>query len=277
MYTNSITINIGHFLSKKLNCPHIWHVRESMSQFSFKFSIGDILARKQLKNGADTYILISDYLVKSYDKFLPLNKVKKIYNGIKNSNVIRESNFINGYFNIGVVGVLSEQKNQMDALKATKNLIQNGINNVRLHIVGGANKNYLERLKVFIETNHLSEFIILYGHQTDVNKILSNMNIGLMCSHDEAFGRVTVEYMLNRMPVIASKSGANEELVKCGINGDLYELYDSEELSQKIEKYYRNQALLETVGNSAREFAIKNFSSEKYVQNIYDEISKLIS
>jgi glycosyltransferase involved in cell wall biosynthesis len=47
------------------------------------------------------------------------------------------------------------------------------------------------------------------------------MNIGLMCSRDEAFGRVTIEFMLHKMPVIASNSGANPELVINRINGDI--------------------------------------------------------
>ncbi len=79
--------------------------------------------------------------------------------------------------------------------------------------------------------NELSTYILYHGHLKEVNPILNTMNLGLMCSRDEAFGRVTIKYMLNCLPVIASQSGANEELVKDGFNGTLYNLSAAEELA----------------------------------------------
>lgn len=56
VYTNSVTINIGVFISRRLNCPHIWHIREGIEQFPLKYSLGKFLSKIILKNGADKYI-----------------------------------------------------------------------------------------------------------------------------------------------------------------------------------------------------------------------------
>ena len=59
-------------------------------------------------------------------------------------------------------------------------------------------------------------------------------HIGIVSSEYEAFGRVTIEYMLNGMIPIVSRSGANIEIVCDGVNGYLFELNDSKQLAQKI-------------------------------------------
>jgi glycosyltransferase involved in cell wall biosynthesis len=277
VYTNSITINIGAFLSKMLGCPHIWHIRESMEHYYFKFSVGNFFAKKIFRKGADSYILISDFLIRSYNKYLPNKITQKIYNGVSINIKKRDLNQLFGVMNICIVGVVCEQKNQFDAVKTIKILVKDkGVKNVKLHIVGVGKGEYVQKLQEYIRKYDLLNYVVFYDHQHNINQLLSKMNLGLVCARDEAFGRVTIEYMLNRLPVIASRSGANTELVKDGVNGDVYELYESTELANKIQHYIQNPNLLEEIGGSAYEYAISNFSSKKNSDSIYNVIEKLI-
>lgn len=279
VYTNSLPVNIGYFLSKKFHCPHIWHIRESLETFHFKLSVGKYLSKKFFLKGADRYILISDFLLIEYREFLPGSRVRKIYNGISGNTEIRNTNNISDFFNICSAGIICEQKNQFDAIKAMKILkVNKGYQTIKLHLIGGNGNStsYLKTIQDYIEAWDLKEVVVFHGHKSDVNEIFSKMNLSLMCSRDEAFGRVTIEYMLNRIPVIASRSGANTELVKEGINGDIYELYNADELAEIIEKYITNPDLLDLVGSRANEYAIENFSSEKYVDSVYQVIEELL-
>jgi glycosyltransferase involved in cell wall biosynthesis len=280
VYTNSVPVNIGFFLSKIFHCPHIWHIRESLEQFPFKLSIGTFLSKKLFLRGADRYILISDFLVNEYKKFLPSSRVVKIYNGISPDSEIRIMNKVSGFINICLAGIICEQKNQLDAIKALKILtVDKGYRNIRLHLIGGKGNmpEYSNSILKYINDWDLEINIVFHGHQSQVNQIFRKMNLGLMCSHDEAFGRVTIEYMLNRLPVIASRSGANPELVKEGINGEIYELNNFRELAEKIEKYIIHPELLDLVGSQAYDYAIQNFSTEKYVDSAYRVIEELLS
>ena len=277
VYSNSVTINIGVFLSSKLHCPHIWHIRETLQAYNFQFSIADFLVKKIFASGADKYIVISDFIAASYSDFLPREKVQKIYNGVSNNRDLLQTNEEQGILNLCMLGLVCAQKNQLDAIKAVKLLSkEKGIQHIKLHIVGAAKEDYLQEVKAYIEDNALQDKVILHGHQSDIQSILCNMHIGLMCARDEAFGRVSIEYMLHHMPVIASRSGANAELVKEGISGTLYELNNIEVLAAKIETFIENPHLQTTMGESAYEYAKNNFSSEQTTAAIYSLIEALL-
>ena len=98
----------------------------------------------------------------------------------------------------------------------------------------------------------------------------------MVTAKDEAFGRVTIEYMLMRMPVIASDSGANQELVDSGSTGMIYHLGNTEELANAIQMYVNNPALLAEQGSKAYSKAIDEFSAEKNAELIYAEMLNMI-
>lgn len=277
VYSNSITINIGGLLSRRLNCPHVWHIRESMIQFNFKFSMGNSPSKLFLKNYADRFILISDYLQESYKNILPQHKTIRVYNGIDFSKEYSKLKPNNNFVNLCLVGVISEQKNQLDALKALKILVhQHEVKNVILNLIGGSQFEYLNKIKNYIEENQLDNFVKFHGHSSNVHELLPSMDIGLMCSRDEAFGRVTIEYMLHKMPVIASNSGANQELVKDSENGFIYPIYNVSKLAELILWYVQNPAKNQNDGYKAYEYAKQNFSLSTTAELIYNQINQLV-
>lgn len=277
VYSNSITINIGYFLSKKLHCQHIWHIRESLEHFRFKFSLGVLFSQKFLKKGADKYIVISDFIQKSYINLLPPEKTVRIYNGVSiDFENKRISNVYDKNINLCCLGVLCEQKNQLYILKAIKILKENGCENIILHLIGNAKKNYLEELEQYITHHSLECNVIIHGHKSNINELLSTMNLGIMPSNGEAFGRVTIEYMLHKIPIIASESGANTEIISDGFNGFLFKLNDEKELANKIAYYMNQPSELERMGNIAFDYAKTNFSSKKNTQAIHQIIQELL-
>lgn len=277
VYSNSVTINLGVFMSRKLNCPHIWQIRETLQAYNFKYSIFEFQVKKLFKKGADRYIVISDFLLNNFKNFLPIKRTVRIYNGIsqniENKKIVNISNVLN----IALVGIICDQKNQLDALKALTILKTKGIDKVNLHFIGGAKSEYLNMINDYVENNSLQDMVTFHGHVSNVNEILNDMNLGLVCARDEAFGRVTIEYLLHGMPVIASNSGANEELVQDKQNGFIYELKNAEELAERIEYFIKNPLKLETMGIFAKEYAARNFSSEKNTAAIYAVIEELVN
>jgi glycosyltransferase involved in cell wall biosynthesis len=277
VYSNSITISIGSQIARRLNVPHVWHIREGMDSYGFKFSLGNYISRLFLAYGADRYILISEYLYDSYQSMIPHELTCMIYNGITFPQVVREKNVpFDGIVNLCVVGLVAEQKNQMDALNAIKILLDKDINNIKLHIIGERTLAYSEIINSFIKENSLEEYVVMWGHQNDVISILKNMNIGLMTSHGEAFGRVTIEYMLKRIPVIASDSGANKEIIINQVNGLFYELFNPADLADKIIFFVNNLDQLEVFGCEAQKFAHQNFSAEQNAEKVYGVINDVL-
>ncbi len=277
VYSNSVTINIGFLLSRKLQCPHLWHIRETLQAYDFKYSLPDFMVKKMFDKGADKYVVISDYLAKDYAGLLPVEKIQRIYNGIDFSRGNPKTEKKTGIINICMMGIISDQKNNLDALKALCILVNKyKLANIRLHFIGGHKTDYLQVLKRYIAENELDNYVVFHGHIKEIDPVLSEMHLGLMCSRDEAFGRVTVEYMMHGMPVIASNSGANPEVVKDNVNGFIYTLYNADELAEKIYKFVSDPDLLKQMGEAAYEYGKSNFSSEQNTRAIYDVMKELV-
>jgi len=114
----------------------------------------------------------------------------------------------------------------------------------------------------------LEKYVELAGYRYDVEMLLRKMDVGVMSSYKEAFGRVTIEYMSNYMPVIGTATGGTKELIENGGNGFLYDLGNSIDLLEKMERFINEPYLIKDMGLRAREFSEK-FSAETNADNIY--------
>mgnify|MGYP002624052332 FL=1 len=274
VYTNSVTIDFGVFLAFALRVPHMWHFRESIQQFGLRPTLPSILTKMILHLHINKcFILISDFMVREYEDILPSRKVKRIYNGVSlpPECKIRPSNKIKDILHIACVGQLSTHKNQNELLKALAILKERQLS-VHVHFVGLSAPDYIDEMSEFIEKHDLSNMVTIHGHTNNVFSILETCNLGVVTAKNEAFGRVTIEYMLMRMPVIVADSGANPELIDNGVTGMIYHLGNVVELADAIQVYIKNPALLEEQGEKAYEKAVEEFSAEKNADSIYAEM-----
>ena len=144
VYSNSVTINIGIFLAQKLNIPHIWHFRESLVQFNLSLSLSLSLSKYLLaKPVNNAYVMISKYMMDYYRSYLPTKRMNCIYNGISlPANVHRiKSNVVSNKLKIACVGVVCEQKNQLELLKAVNILKEKNIL-VEVYLIGTHKEEY---------------------------------------------------------------------------------------------------------------------------------------
>lgn len=277
VYTNSVCVNVGYALAERLRLPHMWQARESLSQFSLSLSL--TLSRKLMASPINKrYILISDYMMRDYEFLMPHDRMVRIYNGVTLPDGVRreKENTISERLQVVCMGVVGSQKNQLELLRAQSLLQQRGIE-IDTWLVGtSGNAEYLQQLENYICENNLERRAHLLGHQSNVFDILQRMNLGVVCAHDEAFGRVTVEYMLMQMPVIVSRSGANAELIEAGKTGEVYELGNAEQLADYIEQYVVHSDLLKSHGLAAEKKALSEFSAERNAELIYEQITKAI-
>ena len=270
IHTNSSISDIGAKIAKKLNIVHFWHIREygkedyNIKYFKYKYA-------NFIERYSNKVIFISKDLQKKYEKEISKEKQIVIYNGVDKEKYWMERDRINSTdLSLLVTGLISENKNQLEVLKALDILInKKKYNNISCKIVGGGDEKYIQLLKDYVDKNNLTNNVQFTGYISNIKTILNESNIGIIPSKMEAFGRVTIEYMLAGLPVIGSKAGANIELIKDGFNGQLYELGNSQELAINIEKYYLNRNLLHENSSNAQIFALNNYTSEINSENIY--------
>ena len=235
IHSNGSVIDLGAFLSKVKGIPHVWHLREFGD---LDFSIKPYLGKRYEKwvySYGDAFIAISNAIKQHYLNIISIEKIHLIYNGIVPCSNVPKTTFQHEKIEFCLVGLVSEGKNQLEALKALNILVNKWhIHNSHLTFIGFEEPIYANTLKEFVVKQNLNEYVTFLGERSDVNELLCHMDVGLMLSNNEAFGRVTVEYMMQGLAVIASDSGANKEIIEDRVSGYIYKLGDDKQLAQYL-------------------------------------------
>ncbi|WP_289754867.1 glycosyltransferase family 4 protein [uncultured Duncaniella sp.] len=276
VHSNSSVCDIGAYISLLKGIPHVWHLREFGDiDFNLQSAFGKKYERFIYRH-AEKFIAISQRIQRHFADRIPHNKIELIYNGIKfqKGHRVCAPTTINNIVHFCLVGMLSDAKNPFQALEASIILLKRGITNFHITLMGGCDVIYEENLKSYIRQNNLSKYVTLTGEVTDVLDRLSAMDVGLMLSHNEAFGRVTIEYMLSGLAVIASDTGANPEIIENGKSGLLYDKNSSASLANAMETLIKDTELRGKIALGGREKA-SYFNSERnsqLINNLYNDI-----
>lgn len=267
IHSNSSVFDIGFFLSRKMSVPHVWHVREYGADVYNLYPSQSM--RQVVSEYNRSYIIAISEAIRNKLENMGCNKnnISMIYNGVKIPASYIKEYLYGDIWNFCIVGGVQEGKNQLDVVKACKLLWEKGYSNFRLHIIGSGDSEYIKIIDELLNDDEFSKHIIMYGQKENVYELLRIMDVGIMASTFEAFGRVTVEYMANYIPVIATNSGANLELVDDSRN--IYEVHDVEKLAAIMEEYIDDGRNVVEEGRSARKRA-EGFSEEKNAKEVYE-------
>ncbi len=91
----------------------------------------------------------------------------------------------------------------------------------------------------------------------------------------EPFGRVIVEGMLARRPVVASVAGGVLEIIEDGDTGLLYPPGDGSALRTQIDRLQNDPALCERLGVSGYKKALKYFSRPAMINDVNSVITEV--
>ncbi len=278
VHSNSSVMSTGSYIAHKTGKPHIWHLREfGCDDYGVRTPFGKWFQRF-IYAGDNTFIAISENIRKHYSKYIDHKKIRRIYNGIP---ILPASPRLisNDRVEICIVGFVRPEKGQMELLMASDLLVnQRGIRDFHITIVGEGDERYMEEIRAFITRHNLSDFITLAGRRDNVAQLLSKMDIGVMASTREAFGRVTVEYMMAGVAVVASDGGANMEIIDNGHTGMIYPSGDISALTDSLETLIINPQVRDRLAEEGKKHALANFSSKANshaVFSLYQEILKI--
>lgn len=264
VHTNSIITGFGVELARKLNVPHIYHVREfGKLDFNMSFDLGDRVTSHIIKE-SKALICISKAVKDYYERLLHCDSLKLVYNGISKEIIDNNKYEYSNQVKILLIGRLSHEKGQEDVIAATERLIQEGCDNLCISFYGdGVDE---ARLRKSVEEKNLSDYIRFEGYSNHVP--YGKFSFAIMASTAEAFGRVTVEYMLNGLPVVGARCGATAELIQDRESGLLYESHNIGELAECIKSLVLNPDMRSQLGCNAKEIASKKFTEEIYWKNV---------
>jgi glycosyltransferase involved in cell wall biosynthesis len=249
VFSNSVVNFSGAIAAKWKKIPHIWSIHEILDGPSS--GVGFLLGKRALIG--IIYALSTRIIVNSDVTGLPFkkrDKLRKVPMGVErhpkdkvsSDRLRRRFGFSPEDFVIGVVGKIYPEKGQKEVVEAVKR-ISNIYPQARLLIAGDVrNEDYQRKIQKYIFVNHLEKHVVMTGYYPDVYDILSILNLLVVASDIESFGRVALEAMAVKTPVLAVRRGGIVEVLSSGESGFLVESRDPKVLAQGIRSVLENPA-----------------------------------
>lgn len=277
VHINTIFSYVGALAAILMHKKLVWHIRESLN-YGFSSHIINEKNGYKLINRSNKVIAVSNAIKDEYSKYIDKKNFTVVYDGVDSkfynpSHEILQSNDVV----FACVGALVQDKNQIELLKSLKYIIDQGITNFKLLIVGdGILK---DELNSYVKINNLSKNIKFLGRRSDVNDILSSVDCLFSVSKAEAFGRTIIEAMLSGSLVVAAQSpnSAANEIIEPGLSGLLYNLGDIKQLSKIILEIcqHKSDSELKRLAIEGQKKAISKYSdinTAKKINDIYFKI-----
>ena len=287
VYTNTITCIDGAIAAYRSKIPHIWHIREYLKNNDDLKTYVPNFINMYLLNSLSKYIITNSCALKvELNRYIPINKILVVYNGVEINkfNIIHQSeNILKTELGIpeekkivAMVGNINPNKDYETFIKSAK-IIKNNYDNVIFIVIGGGIDNYVEKLKNNIKIIGLNDCFYFLGFRYDIPYILNNIDILVLTSKREAFGRVIIEGMAAAKPVVATRSGGPEEIIVNGETGILVSVGDHISIAKEIIELLKNKNLSDRMGIIGQKRVAEVFNMNMYVEKIQELIVKVVN
>lgn len=155
---------------------------------------------------------------------------------------------------VGMAGQLIAWKGQREFLKAAA-ITSARHPNARFVIVGDAtisgDPTHPEELRALCLSLGIDERVHFLGWRDDMPQVMASLDVFVLPSHHEPFGRVVVEAMAASRPVIATASGGPLELIVHERTGLLVPPRDVEALADTMSRLVADSTLRRSLGAAA--------------------------
>jgi glycosyltransferase involved in cell wall biosynthesis len=144
---------------------------------------------------------------------------------------------------------------------------------IRLVMVGdGPLRSTLENQ---IERLDLGSHVLMTGDRSDIPQLMKTMDIFVLPSLAEGISNTVLEAMATGLPVVATRTGGNPELVSSEISGLLFPVGDSESLAEALLTLIASPQLRKGMGENALERIKMQFFWDNTVSEylgVYDQL-----
>lgn len=274
IFTNTAVIPWGALSALFLEKPHLWYIHEFVDlDHGMNFLTSTSEAKIIINKLSDKIICNSQAVKKHFFEKKSNYKVSVHYYGfdierylaLETTDIYKKNNSLK----IILVGSMRKSKGQIDAVKAIVKLTERGYK-VELLLLGKFKNDdsYCKKLKKLVKIKNLTN-VYFKNFVNNPYPYIKQANVLLMCSKEEAFGRVTVEGMLLRKVVIGARSGATPEIIQNNKTGLLYQAGNVADLVNKIEILLKNPEKIKVLSDNGYIEASKKYTSKNYIKSIY--------
>lgn len=212
---------------------------------------GFTISRKKESRRVDGFVGISDFVLRRHKAHGYFDEAEKrvIYNPVDIEGANTGEKKKTKGLKLGFLGRLSEKKGIRRMIES----INLCMPDVELYVGGIGDEQYEKKVEQIAE----GKPVTFLGF-VDPNSFFKTVDVLIVPSvWHEPFGRVLIEAYAHSVPVIAAKRGGLPEIVHEGSTGFTYDPDNSEALNEHVERFRRQEGLVERMGRRAHEEAKK--------------------
>jgi len=283
IHTNMEVLLEGVFASTLLRKPHVLHYRgNTLDRPKIVF---DALVATWTR-GADRVYCISGATAEVFRRRGHRDKVEVLYNPIDlaafgpaspSPEVRATLGGRPGQPLVGTVGRIHPRKDLETFVRAAA-AVARAVPETRFAIIGSAEAEvelaYQERLSRLVTELGLADHLTFAGARRDIPAVMRSLDLFVLTSRHEGFGRVVAEAMAAARPVVVTDEGALPELVADGPAGLCAAPGEADAFAQQILRLLRNPPDAAAFGTRARD-AARKFDATTIGARVWDRYRQL--
>lgn len=281
--TNTICCFEGALAAKLKGVPHIWYVHELSSQDDLLTPVLDYRTfYASLDSLSDKLVVVSKAVQNEISQFFPSKKLKLIYTGLEDSQPEQQADrkkILGIDPKIPVItflGLISERKGVLD-LVDTAIIVARRFSNVKFVIAGKKEGETYVRLQKSIKEKQIEDNFKFLGFRNDTQDVIACSDIIIIPSLAEPCSLVAFEAMQAGRPVVATRSGGQEETLLNAETGILVPVKSPYDMAQAIIRLLEEPELMEIMGQKGRRRFKDVFNYAGYISQFDDVLEEVSS
>lgn len=261
IHTNTGILHEGFEVSKELNIPHVWHLREYQDlDFNLQIYPSYNSFCNKLKQ---SYVICITKGILNHFNLQNYSKAKVIYNGVFSEKNYSYNENKSNYFLCA--SRISPEKNINQVIEVFS-IFKKSYPSYKLIIAGSGNPSYIDQLKQLCKNLGCENNIVFLGFVKDISTYMCKAKALIVASYNEGFGRMTAEACFCGCIVIGKNTAGTKEILE-NTGGMLFN--NSPELEKAMETVVNlSNNEYEKIALSAQEKAIRSYSIENYVNQV---------
>lgn len=274
VYSNTVAVQAGALVARRLGLPHVWHVHEIMERPA---PVARLL-RWSLRANADRRIAVSQAVA----DWVGVPETRVIHNGVAEPRLppaereARRRELLAGRRGplVGWIGRVSSWKGHEAFLELARRAAACWPEAVFV-VAGGApagSERLVEELRASLAADPAGGRIRYLGEVADGPRLAGSLDVLVACpTRPDPFPRVVQEALWQGVPVLAVRTGGLPELVRDDVTGALVDRATADDLLAGLTRLLAGDRLA-AMGAAAREDAVTRFDMGRFVRQVEGEL-----